>query len=278
MDKRLSRRLVLFFILALLLPWAVWGTSILESKGVLSFHIPQSLAFWLGLPLATFGAILFTGEKVLIKDLFQKLILWKVPLRWYFLAVGLTGFICLSSIVVLKFSGFSSPIIPSKFLSWNTIGLLFFQIFFFLLTEELAWRGFALPSLLTRFNLFYSSIILGVFWGVWHLSLFLIPGSFQSTIPFSGFVLSAICMSVLIGWIFSHTNGSVLLAAIFHASTDLTIATTGIMGSPGGFWVFVVIQLIFSILVVWFDRSSFFQVSLLKTNGSTSYEIDQIQS
>jgi len=44
-TQRHRRALILFFVLAFLLPWLIWGTSIAESRGLLSFHIPQSLAF-----------------------------------------------------------------------------------------------------------------------------------------------------------------------------------------------------------------------------------------
>lgn len=46
MMKTLKQHpLVLFFILAFLFPWLVWGTTIAQSRGILQFHIPQSLAF-----------------------------------------------------------------------------------------------------------------------------------------------------------------------------------------------------------------------------------------
>jgi hypothetical protein len=34
-------------------------------------------------------------------------------------------------------------------------------------------------------------LVIGLFWGVWHTPLFLIPGSFQAGVPYAGFVLSA---------------------------------------------------------------------------------------
>ena len=46
--------LLLFFVLATLLPWLVWGTSVAQARGLIAFHIPQPLAFWIGLTLATY--------------------------------------------------------------------------------------------------------------------------------------------------------------------------------------------------------------------------------
>ena len=41
------------------------------------------------------------------------------------------------------------------------------------LGEEYGWRGFLLPALMKKFNLFYSSIILGLIWGCWHFPAYL---------------------------------------------------------------------------------------------------------
>ena len=51
-----KRQLTTFFVLAFLLPWIVWGTTIAQDHGWTTWHIPQALAFWLGLPsFATIG-------------------------------------------------------------------------------------------------------------------------------------------------------------------------------------------------------------------------------
>jgi uncharacterized protein len=45
------------------------------------------------------------------------------------------------------------------------------------LGEELSWRGFALPRLLSRHNALAASLILGVLWALWHLPLVWTEGS-----------------------------------------------------------------------------------------------------
>jgi hypothetical protein len=96
-----------------------------------------------------------------------------------------------------------------------------------------------------------ASLILGVLWDFWHLPLWFIPGSFQSTLPFVGFLVATIAMSIITTWVFNHTHGSVLLAAILHAATDATLAYSNVLsGELRLFWIFVVLQSAFAIFIV----------------------------
>jgi len=47
------------------------------------------------------------------------------------------------------------------------------------LPEELGWRGYGLDALRTSMNLLEASLVLAAFWGLWHLPLHFMPGSFQ---------------------------------------------------------------------------------------------------
>ncbi|HEY8599061.1 MAG TPA: CPBP family intramembrane glutamic endopeptidase, partial [Thermomicrobiales bacterium] len=86
------------------------------------------------------------------------------------------------------------------------------------LTEETAWRGFALPRLQARFNALSASLILGLIWALWHLPLFFLANTGQSKMPFPGFVLDVVAVTIVMTWVYNHTRGSVLLAALFHAA------------------------------------------------------------
>jgi uncharacterized protein len=234
--------LVVFFFLAFVLPWFVWGTTIAQDRGMLSFHIPQSLAFWIGLTSATYLAAALTGGVPAIKDLLSRLIRWRVNPIWYIAALTITGILSLLAIGIHLGLGGSVQIGESLSLKALAPSLLF-QIFFFWLTEETAWRGFALPRLQAKYNAFTASLILGTLWGLWHIPLVFIPGSFQSTVPFIGFVLSAIATSVLMTWLFNHSKGSVLVAAVFHGATDAAIAFSGVLtGDLRLFWIFIILQ------------------------------------
>jgi membrane protease YdiL (CAAX protease family) len=242
--------LLMFFILAFIFPWLVWGTTIAQSQGLLSFHIPQSLAFWIGLNLATYITAALTGGWSAIKDLFRRILRWRVQPIWYLIALFLTGVLSLASIGIHLVLGGTHQV--GVLLSFkDLLPSLLFQVFFFLLTEETAWRGFALPRLQARYNALNSSLILGVLWGLWHLPLVFVPDSFQSTVPYVGFLLSTIATTIIMTWLFNHSHGSVLVAAVFHGATDATIAFSNVMtGDLRLFWIFIVVQWIAAGMII----------------------------
>ena len=87
--------------------------------------------------------------------------------------------------------------------------------------EELGWRGYLLPRLLERYSALTASLMVGLLWGLWHLSLFLTPAFPHSERSFPLFMISTTVYSVWFTWLFLRTRGSVLLATLFHASLNL---------------------------------------------------------
>jgi uncharacterized protein len=88
--------------------------------------------------------------------------------------------------------------------------------------EELGWRGYAQPRLQAERSALTASLIIGILHAVWHLPLFLVPGSNQSqaNTPFAAFLIFTIALNVLMTWLYNRTRGSVVIAMIFHASID----------------------------------------------------------
>jgi hypothetical protein len=75
------------------------------------------------------------------------------------------------------------------------------------------------------------------------------------------FFLFTVAESILTTWIFNHTRGSALLAGIFHAASDYTIIISGVATNDLGlFWLFIVIQWIFTLAIVFVDRREWFGV------------------
>jgi membrane protease YdiL (CAAX protease family) len=237
------------------LSWIVWGTVIAQQDGVLSFHIPQSLAFWLlaiGIPAV---AYIFEG-KAAVLDLVHRLLRWRVAPVWYAVAVLLPLGLALAAAIVSSLLG--QDISPgSREPLGDALGYFAFGVLFFGLTEETAWRGYILPRLQTRMSTLTAAVVLGLLWGMWHTPLWFIAGEDQRAWPYVGFLAFAVAVSVLITWVFANTAGSVLLVAIFHASTDASLAYSGVLSSGTiAFWIAVIAFSVAAVVVA--DRSGWF--------------------
>ena len=213
-----SRNLLLFLLITFAWSWGFWLPEILWDTSM--FVAPFG-------PMV--GAVALTymnrgsgGVKALLKrgtDLkFGKI--WLLPILFLipaiyalslFLAMHLDGFV--PDLVAL-----SQPIIiPFAFVYILILGGP--------LAEEFGWRGYALDRFQVRYSALGSSIILGVIWGLWHLPLFYMPSQqdFYSNIPFLGFFVGAIFLSVLFTWIYNNTGRSMLAVLLFHTTSNLAV-------------------------------------------------------
>lgn len=239
----------IFFVLAFALSWLVWGSEIAEEHGLLSFHIPDTFAYF-ALTLATLIVTAFTGGKAALWDILRRILRWRVGIRWYAFALLIPIALAFVPAGIYLLVGGLVPIGINITLS---AAVAYFGYFGakLLITEELAWRGFALPRLLATQSALFASVLLGLLWGIWHTPLFLIAGTGQSHWPYVGFVLFTIAESILITWIYNNTGGSVLLTTVFHAASDAALAYSGVLyGDQVLFWIAVTITWVAAIVVV----------------------------
>src|SRR5215208_5858284 len=251
---QLMRRhpLVTFFLLAYGLTWAIQipvAAGVLEGSG-------WRAVTWVPAIAALLAAAL-TGARGALRELGSRLVRWRVGWQWYLVVIlGPAAFSLAVAGVYTLLGGSWSEAAPPALLEG---ALLFLPLFLLILTltdglgEELAWRGFALPRLLTRYNALVASVVLGVIWALWHLPLLWTQGNGMFHQPVWLLLLDVTAKSVLFTWVFLHTRGSVLIAMLFHGATNLflvspEVASTGDLGLPMlamvGKWVLVGIVLV----------------------------------
>ena len=88
-----------------------------------------------------------------------------------------------------------------------------------------------------RFNALGASLLLGLIWGLWHLPLVFIEGTSQAAIPFHEFVLQTMALAIIYTWLHNNTGGSVLIAALFHASANTAGAAIPTWTTELGRWI-----------------------------------------
>ena len=220
-----SRPLVAFFVLAFGITWAVW---VPRAVGIPVGAVGQ-LWTWAPAAAALLAAAL-TGGRGALRDLGVRLVRWRVGWRWYLVVVlGPAVFSVAVAVVYALLGGSWAAAAPPALRGETPLVVLpLFLVVLFVtdgLGEELAWRGFALPRLLTSYNALVASLILGVLWATWHLPLVWTEGAPLYQQPLWLLLLDMSAKSVLFTWVFLHRRGSVLLAALLHATTNLFVVS-----------------------------------------------------
>jgi uncharacterized protein len=187
------------------------------------------------------------------RDLFTRMTRWRVDVRWY--AVALLTAPLLVTAVLLALSLTSLEFLPRLLTASDKTTLLLFGIGWGLvgggLLEELGWTGFAVPTLMLRYGVFGTGLVVGLLWGAWHylIALWAISGTTPGAISPSIFLPALIfyvgslpAYRVLMVWVYDRTGGSMLLAMLMHASFSasmLTLEPLGLAAVPGSIWALV---------------------------------------
>jgi membrane protease YdiL (CAAX protease family) len=92
----------------------------------------------------------------------------------------------------------------------------------FPLGEEFGWRGFAHPRMTNRYGPVTGSLLVGGFWGLWHLAYAITPGAAGfDFVEFGMTMIELPLYSLLIAWVFERANRSMAVALAFHAGAHL---------------------------------------------------------
>jgi membrane protease YdiL (CAAX protease family) len=149
---------------------------------------------------------------------------------WSLLALILIPGLSLLSMVFSSLAGRQSVSAVQSSAAGPLLGLVavkfLYQFFFFnCIGEEIGWRGFALPRLQAHTNPLMASLIIALFWPAWHLFLWQAEGNpvFSWQYWLEQYALH-IAASVIIGWLYNRSRGSILVAGIAHAAANTASA------------------------------------------------------
>ena len=230
--------LILFFTLAYGLSWAVWGSTLSRDARLVGRSVPAQPFGFLAVSVAAMVATAAFGGGAALRSLGSRLVLWRVAPRWYVAAVALPVLPALAALGTHRALGGQHDIHGFVPLA-ATLPLLLSQVVTHLLTEEAGWRGVALPHLRALLGPLPAGLVLGLLWAGWHIPMFFLAATRQ-TYPFPGFLVMVVSISVIMTWIWDHTRGSVLIAAIFHAAMNTGWAVLNVLwGDLQLFWLCV---------------------------------------
>jgi membrane protease YdiL (CAAX protease family) len=249
-----------FLVLTLALSWFVfWGPLALFKIPTISFVSDDKGPWWAialyivgGFVPSLLGIFLTLKKEGVsgLRKLGQHIIQFRFSWRWYmftFLIViaGTAGQLTINRILGNTFNGTLFLTQLGSFLPLLILGPL---------SEEIGWRGYALPRLQTRWNALTSSLIVGLVWALWHLPLFMMVGTSQHELgdPFISFLIKITASSILYTWLYNNTKHSLWSAILLHwlYTYASLVVSSGITRSPLYNWFECLPYVIIAIVVV----------------------------
>jgi membrane protease YdiL (CAAX protease family) len=168
------------------------------------------------------------GGRAGIAALLRKFLIWRVGWHWYAIALFLPPAIHFCAIYLNVAFGAPAPT-AATFGPWTGVLVVFLIRLVNPLDgpmlEELGWRGFAQPRLQQRFTPLTANLILGVLVSLWHLK-YLPSGNYEWI-----YIPATMAATILFGWVYNATGGSVLLTLLMHVTEG--IVRTNFEGADG---------------------------------------------
>ncbi|MEM4229608.1 MAG: type II CAAX endopeptidase family protein [Thermoproteota archaeon] len=217
----MNRFAAYYFSLALLIGSIGYAPWVLASYGMLPSE-PSIVFMILGGTSPTIAALLAArleyGEKGAEK-LFNQFSLRGFSKLWLPAAVLIPLAIAACAVLLWSIAGGAYALDLAKLAGFPAALIASFLMNIW---EEIGWRGYALPVLQEKRSALASSLIVGVFWALWHWPHFTVKDSVMAVNyhNFLWFTVFILLLSISYTWLYNSTNGSLLAASLYHASIN----------------------------------------------------------
>lgn len=212
-DSMRGHPIAAFYLLLLLLTWPV---MIVAPDSDLTTVV---LAL-LGPSVCALVITGITGGRDAVLAMLRRLLLWRAPgWAWFYAAAG-------NGLLVVGAAAAAVHLWGDRGLDWQIVPLmvtvatnLMLLVVAVGLTEELGWRGLALPRLQQRAGPVAASLVVGMLWAVWHYPLFIARDEGLS-LGLLWFTVGVISASFAYTWLHNRSGGSLLLVMVLHAGEN----------------------------------------------------------
>jgi membrane protease YdiL (CAAX protease family) len=252
-NPLLSMYLVMFA-----LAWSIMVPQALYNQGILSAPLPGFLEILIGWAsgIAAIVVSAVTAGRAGVRDLLRRFLIWRVGVPWYLTGLFLLAFLILGGIGLHIAFGGEMPHIPAAGAPAWDIALTFVLLVllgFLFNTEEMAWRGFALPRLQVRYGTLLAALLITVPEVLLHLPLYWIEGSFIRTVGVGWFSAFSVAAVIIYIYVFNRTRGSLLIVTLMHASQN---AWSNLLSdnSPRPFYFTVLLIWVIALLLITYTR------------------------
>ena len=218
--------LLSIYIIMFTIAWSVMIPQALFSQGIISVQLPEILEIFTGWSPAI-AALIVSGilaGRSGIREVFGRFLIWRVGFRWYLVGIFLLAFIILGGIGLHMLFGGTMPVIPiaGKPLWEIVLTFIVFMLLGYLFnTEEVVWRGIAIPRLRDRFGVLITVLLIVIPEVLLHLpSFWMTENPFYQNVGITWFLAFSVAMVVIYVYVFNMTKGSLIIVTFLHASQN----------------------------------------------------------
>lgn len=217
--------LISMYILMFTLTWSFMIPQALASQGIGSTPQPVFFSILTGWApgIAALIVSAIVAGRTGARELLGRFLIWRVGARWYLVGLFLLAALILGGIGLHVLFGGTVPVIPAAGdLLWDiALTFLIFVLLGFLFnTEEIAWRGFALPRLQPRYGALPAALFIVVPEILIHVPLYWMKDSFIRSVGIGWFSIFSAAIVLVYIYIFNRTTGSLLIVTLLHASQN----------------------------------------------------------
>ena len=189
-----------------------------------------------------------------VRALLKKLTAWQIDFKWYVIGLGLALGLRMAISLLALLLGWIPAI---QLRAWPLPQFILLGTFILVggALEELGWRGFALPKLLTRHSALFSALFLGLIWGILHISL-TFPGQMNAGSHWLPTVLQITGLSVVLTWLYIQTGGSIVIPMLFHVGQNLFVVLNEGITLTQQLWLLTVVTLAYSLVIYFLFRAN----------------------
>jgi len=216
----------LYFGLSFLITWLAGFTIAFQSHTGREKSILLLFLAYMGPMIAAFITYIIDRDKIGFVD-FKRRVINPILIKpkYFLVALFLMPMAMLVSIGISII--FGQPIgqlqITEEFAVFNGELVLSMVILALVpVLEELGWRSYGVDAIRSKNNLFRTSLYFGLLWGVWHLPVFFIKGSYQASlwqmnpVYALNFFVGIVPLAFIMNYLYYKNKRSVLLLSIFH--------------------------------------------------------------
>ena len=247
-----KHRILIYIVMTYALSWIIWAFSFIFKD------IEPSLFITIGTFVPSIIGIFlyFKMNHISVITFLSIQLKFRLKAKNYFMIFLLPMIIIAISYGFMKLFSFETSDVSYR---WFELPIVFITILFLMgpLGEEFGWRGYLHSVLKEKYNLFHTSLIIGLIWSIWHLPLFFIEGALQNEftklygigLSLSGYLIYTVMISLWIGVYFEKTKRSIVTALIIHTMANLAIGYLPLVFNQNGAIVQGSVMLIVSMMI-----------------------------